>query len=112
MAACGCDGENYATSCDALATTGGVVGEGACAPPLGQFTCTYEYQIPIYCELGSDYCKVEPTGSSYTLACVPQPQECDALPTDCDCLYDPCAESYCGIDETNGALTVLCPLPM
>jgi hypothetical protein len=109
--ACGCDGENYPTACDAMAQSGGVSASGACTPPDGQFICNYEYQLPIYCELGTEYCKVEPTSSLYMLACEPQPEACDEIPTDCDCLADPCSENYCGIDESNGAVTVLCPLP-
>ena len=109
--ACGCDGENYGTACDALVQTGGLSASGACTPPDGQFICTYEYQIPIYCQLGTEYCKVQPTQSIYMLSCEPEPESCDEIPTDCDCLADPCSENYCGIDETNGSITVLCPLP-
>ena len=109
--ACGCDGENYATSCDAMATTGGVSASGACTPPEGQFICNYEYQVPIYCQIGSEYCKVEPATGTYGLGCEPLPTACEEIPTDCTCLEDPCSENYCAIDDSNGAITVLCPLP-
>ena len=94
-----------------MAQTGGVSASGACPSPQGQFICTYEYQVPIYCQLGSEYCKVEPTQGAYMLACAPLPEECDEIPTDCGCIDDPCSANYCGIDESSGAVTVLCPLP-
>ncbi len=110
--ACGCDGENYEGPCVALNVTGGISVDGPCAPPAGQFVCTYEYQVPIYCEIGAEYCQVTAGGSSYTLACLDQPNDCPAEPVDCECLADPCAENYCGIDEATTGLTVLCLPPM
>lgn len=105
---CGCDGESYTETCIALELSGGAK-TGACPAPEGKFTCSYEYQIPVYCELGAEYCHVDPGGSAYELGCEPLPAACGETP-DCACTGDPCAENYCGIDEDTGTITVLCPL--
>ena len=94
-----------------MSDSGGLSGDAECPPPAGQFTCTYEYQVPIYCDLETDYCKVDPTGDLYSLACVTRPATCEPAPENCDCLEDPCADNYCGVDEELGGITVLCPLP-
>jgi hypothetical protein len=107
--ACGCDGENYASPCLALDAVGGTIANEACAPPEGQFACTYEYQVPIYCDLGAEYCHVTPTGDLYELECVALPAACGEMPEDCDCLDDRCSENYCAIDDEDFAITVLCP---
>jgi hypothetical protein len=109
--ACGCDGVNYAGDCAALSESGGTTSVGeACAPPDGKFTCNYEYQIPIYCDLDTEYCKVIPGGTLYSLSCEPVPEGCVPDPLDCACLNDPCSDNYCGVDADTHAATVLCPL--
>jgi hypothetical protein len=109
--ACGCDGQNYEGPCIARDASGGILSEEACAPPDGMFTCSYEYQVPIYCDLGTEYCHVTPTGNLYELQCLPVPAACEAEPVDCSCLADPCSDNYCGIDDEDFSITVLCPLP-
>jgi hypothetical protein len=109
--ACGCDGENYATDCQALAASGGTTSvQEACAPPTGQFTCFYEYQVPIYCDLATEFCQVVPTGNVYALSCEPKPAGCTPAPQDCTCLMSACSDNYCGVDPETNAATVLCPL--
>jgi hypothetical protein len=109
VAVCGCDGENYASSCLALDAVGGISKDEACDPPEGQFACVYEYQVPIYCDIGTSYCSVLPTADLYQLACLDLPPACGDMPADCSCLDDSCSDNYCGIDDETFAITVLCP---
>lgn len=47
---CGCDGESYATECDALAA-GATMGPGGCADQGSLYACG-----DTFCERGSEYC--------------------------------------------------------
>lgn len=107
-AACGCDGTSYANQCVADIMGGGTAHAGACAPPANHFACQYEYQVPIYCTLGKEYCHITPTSDVYTVECKPLPAACGPAPTDCSCLMDGCAGNYCGVDKTTHTITVLC----
>lgn len=107
---CGCDGYDYGTPCDADIESGGIRGDGSCASLPGTFACSYEGQTPKYCDIGTEYCRVEPARGPYHLACVPIPATCPPEPTDCDCLMDACSSNYCGIDPALHSIKVLCPL--
>jgi hypothetical protein len=105
-AACGCDGVNYDSGCLAADATGGIRNEGVCMPPEGKFTCTYEYQAPIYCEIGVEYCHVQivPSGD-YPLECLPIPAACAPGP-DCNCVA--CDINYCAGSADLQEMTVYC----
>jgi hypothetical protein len=104
--ACDCDNLSYDSGCDAADATGGIRNEGACMPPEGKFTCTYEYQAPIYCEIGVEYCHVQiaPSGD-YPLECLPVPAACVPGP-DCSCVG--CDINYCAGSEDLQEMTVYC----
>lgn len=104
---CGCDGKNYPNKCQAD-LAGVAAMDGACAPPPGKFTCNYEHQVPIYCDVGTQYCEATMSGNDvYPLACKPIPSTCGD-PVDCSCL--PCSDFYCAVDPMNGAASVICQM--
>ncbi|MEJ7733625.1 MAG: hypothetical protein WKG00_31075 [Polyangiaceae bacterium] len=105
--ACGCDGVSYPSGCAAADASGGISHQGACEPPDGKFSCTYEYQAPIYCALGAEFCKVTPVAKGdYPLECVPWLAGCTPAPDDCSCAT--CGSSYCAVSEDLQEMTVYC----
>lgn len=112
---CGCDVHDCPGACDACLDGGGALVEAKCAPlfeqPPGTFKCAYDgVQIPKFCNLGTEYCHIEPQDGPYLLQCRTLPAACPAEPTNCDCLTDPCtAEGTCTVDPTTHAITTICP---
>jgi hypothetical protein len=105
---CGCDGQAYASECEAKSKGVDVNDQGGCAPPGKEFApCG-----ALFCNVLSQYCLVsgndvivptDPVAKVY--ACAPLPQNCSS----CGCFPTsfPCSGGTCA--ETNGLVTMTCP---
>ena len=99
--ACGCDGQIYASACDAQAAAVDVDARGSCALPAGLFPCGY-----VQCRLADQICMQvwKGTGSldNSMYGCQPLPADCSTSPS-CDCLFahpDGCLSTCTGTAAT------------
>ncbi|MCA9623436.1 MAG: hypothetical protein KC731_30655, partial [Myxococcales bacterium] len=98
--ACGCDGQTYASACEAAQSAQHISAAQGCPTPAGHAPCG-----PLFCDIGLEACRetIDLTGGSPDdFACVPKPAGC---PTGCGCnLCEPCpAGSTCGESCITGA---------
>lgn len=97
-AACGCDGQTYASSCDAAAAGVDTDRDGGCPAPPGAFTCG-----PRFCDRFEQICVETTFGPSSTdFRCEDFPPQCRSNRT-CNCI-DPGGFQDCR--ETDGGFTV------
>lgn len=102
---CGCDGRNYAGTCEASRAGVDVSTSASCPAPAGSFRCGWSY-----CQHQVEYCHAQVGGAvsnpgSYV--CNPLPSACGGVPS-CACI-DGLASS-CDIDG-NGDVTVTLAVP-
>lgn len=102
---CGCDGQLYASECEAQAAGTDLNDQGGCPVPSGWFACGHTQ-----CNLRSQYCQHqvsdvanEPDG----FTCPPLPGCPSELPT-CACLAGQACGSWCTGQGATG-LTLTCP---
>ena len=87
---CGCDGETYASRCEAAAAGVDAYAFGACEPPPDMFACGPRFcPVGTYCVYGSS----DLVGGEDTYECLPLPKAC-AGQRDCECLLE--EQTVCG----------------
>jgi len=105
---CGCDGQSYASECEAKSKGVDVNDQGGCASPGKEFVACGSH----FCNVLSEYCLVsgndvivpnDPVAKTY--ACAPLPLSCST----CACFPAnfPCASGKC--TEASGLVTMTCP---
>jgi hypothetical protein len=80
---CACDGQVYASACDANAAGQDVSDSAGCTPPAGMFGCGH-----MFCAHGTQYCQATIGGAAGlpgSYACQPLPAACNGTPS-CACL--------------------------
>lgn len=102
---CGCDGNNYASECEAARAGVDVSSTATCTPPAGTFRCGWSY-----CQHGTQYCSAEVGGavdSPGVYTCVALPAACSTTPS-CACVSGTAATCS---QSAAGDVTLTIPVP-